>query len=1082
MFYRIFGKNGCGKTEYIFERLAECVRDEKRAFLVVPEQSAVDVEKQVITRLGGKSNLYIEVINFRRLCNRVSRQLGELVSVHLDDGAKKLVMLETLSSVSPFLTEYSSGVESAEFASKAISMINELRSCRVSAKKLEEVSEKLRNQKVSDTVCSKLSDIAIIAEAYDASLSEIPGVVSDIYAKLSKQLSEENFFDGCDVFFDSFYGFTAGEYEILSLIGEQADNVYVTFACGKNCEDDVFTRSIKAAKKCEKIAKICGCELVDVELCENHRHKKDSSLYDFAKQFSVNCLSGTKNIDKKDDCVKIVKCKDIYDEAKCAVNTVLSLARQGVGLSDIAILARNPADYEGVLDTAFAKAGIPVGMDVPETLSDSAVFELVISAFEAASTFRNTAVVRYVKSGLSGLAEQEADLFETYVKTWDISPSLMKHDEDWTMNPDGYVDSEPDEYILEIVNTARKKVVSCLESFGVSIKESKTVRDYALSVYNLLEDINRVCEREEFDDMNDGKSFALLFECLDSFCSCAGNKEITSSRFLTLLKSCGKDYNTGHIPSLCGQVQFSDVSLARCENKKYVIILGVNSGIFPSSCKQNSLFTDEEKQMLCTEGIELGEGAGELVYDELFLAYSAVTSAKEGCFITYLSRNVDSSVMFPSVIVSAVKRLTGAEEEIFDCGNFEKYFSGNEISFDEFATLGDGVKKNTLESYFSDNENYLPRINEIKCGFEQNDNLRQDVTDSLYGNTVVTSYSRLEKMAGCPFSHFCTYTLRLKPEPSASLGPSEAGSVMHKILEELVPLLCTEKDGKYPDEDMAKEMVVKLLCEHLSRIAHADVAKIPKRFVYLYNRLSKLLFEIAVNIVRELRVSKFIPSSFELDISHTSDVKPLPLDLGNGCTLYIIGQVDRVDVYENDGVSYVRIIDYKTGKKTFKLDDIRNGFNLQMLLYLAAITRDEGKKFGEKTVPAGVLYSNVVAKSESAVLGRDDISEMSNYVSSPVASGIFIDDEQILMAMDPTENSMYLPIGRKNGEITKKNAVTSLEEMGKLLDMANETAKQLAGQMMQGLKSVTPFDGEAAGIDIDPCRYCDMKQVCMIQD
>lgn len=1082
MFYRIFGKNGHGKTEYIFEKLNSCVEQNKRAFLVVPEQSAVTTEKEVIKRLGGKSNLYVEVINFRRLCNRVARQLGGLVSVHLDDGAKKLVMLETLKNVAPFLTEYSSGVENAEFASKALSMVNELHACCVTPKMLEDAAENIKSRNPSSSVCSKLSDIALIAEGYEAALSEIPGVVSDIYAKLSKQLSEEVFFEGCDVFFDSFYGFTASEYEIISLIAEQADNVYVTFPCDKDCEDEIFTRSRKSAKKCRQVAEKCGLEVCDVELCENFRHKKHTALYAFSLAFSDKSLSGTDSKEKTDDSIRIVRCKDIYDEAKFAVSTVLSLANRGVGLSDIAICARNPGDYEGVLDTAFGKAGIPLGMDEPEKLSDSALYELVVSAFEAASTFRNDAVIRYVKSGLSGLLQEEADLFETYVKTWNISPSFMKRDEEWTMNPDGYVDSEPDESILDIVNSARKKVHSCLEAFGMNLDTSKTVRDYCVAIYNLLEDINRISGREEFDDTNEGKSLSLLYECLDSFCSCAANKEMTMSRFLALFKSCGKDYNTGHIPSLCNQVQFSDVSLARCENKKYILLLGVNNGIFPSPCKEKSLFSDEEKDMLGDEGIRLSEGSKELVYDELFLAYSAVTSASEGCFVSYLSKNVDSSLLFPSVIISALKRTTGAKEEIFDCTDFDKCFLGNELTFDELTNLEEGTKKNTLEYYFSKDDAYFHRMQDIKQGFEQNENLDADVTDSLYGNTIVTSYSRLEKMAGCPFSHFCIYTLRLKPEPVAKLGPSEAGSVMHKILEELVPLLCTETKGHYPDENEAKELVTKLLCEHLSGIAHTDVTNVPKRFVYLYNRLSKLLFEIAVNIVRELRVSKFRPSAFELDISHSSDVKPIPLDLGDGCTLYIIGQVDRVDVYENDGISYVRIIDYKTGKKTFKLDDIRNGFNLQMLLYLAAITKGGQERFGNNIVPAGVLYSNVVSKSESALLGRDDIEKMAGDVSAPASSGIFIDDEQILMAMDPTENSIYLPIGRKNGEITKKNAVTSLEEMGQLLAFANQTAKELAKQMLCGFKAVSPFDGKSAGIDIDPCKYCDMKPVCMRQD
>ena len=76
MLYRIFGRNGSGKTHLIFEKLAECIENKKHAFLIVPEQSAVTTEKAVVQKLGNISNSYIEVINFKRLCNRVFRETG----------------------------------------------------------------------------------------------------------------------------------------------------------------------------------------------------------------------------------------------------------------------------------------------------------------------------------------------------------------------------------------------------------------------------------------------------------------------------------------------------------------------------------------------------------------------------------------------------------------------------------------------------------------------------------------------------------------------------------------------------------------------------------------------------------------------------------------------------------------------------------------------------------------------------------------------------------------------------------------------------------------------------------------------
>ena len=1080
MFYRVFGGSGHGKTNYIFERLSQCVKDGRKAFLVVPEQSAVSTEKLVIKKLGACSNLYVEVINFKRLCNRVFRQLGGLTGTHLDDGAKKMLMLMTLDRISPYLREYKNCGDNAEFAEKALSLVNELHSGKISAKMLDEASQKFAEDEENKSISQKLSDIALILEGYTASLSSVPDAVGDIYEKLCEKLKKENFFEGADVFFDSFYSFTAIEYEIISLIAEQADNTYVTFVCDKDEKDAVFERSTSSAKKCLKIAEKSGCEIVDIELSDNRRHKNPSALYEFEKGFSSDVLSQKKTSDAIDGSINTVICRNIYDEVKWAAGLVLRLVRSGADFSDIVICAKNTSDYEGVIDITFEKAGIPIGMDLPETLAESALFELVLAALEASGTFSTQSVLRYIKTGLTGLDEEEADVLEMYMRTWNISPKLMKSDEDWTMNPDGYVESEPDEYILFVVNRARKKVVMCLESLHDNLKESRTVKDYCLAIFNLLKDITRASGKEQFDDANGSVSTKLLYECLDSFCACAGTEKLDLSRFIKLFRNCGKDYDTGRIPALANQVRFAGVDLVRCEGAKHVLLLGVNSGVFPSSCHGASLITDNEKQKLKDVGINISEGTREMAFDELFLAYCAISGASESCYVSYLAEDLSSSQMFPSVIITALRNLCGCKTQHFDASDTVESFAGNEMLFEEMSLISNPQKKLTLNKYFSNIPKYKDRLENLANANNQSDSLLRSTTDMLYGDKIVTSYSRLEKMAGCPFSHFCTYTLGLKPEPVAQLGSAETGSVMHKILEELVPLLCSKNEsGEYPGEDEAKALVTKLLCEHLSRIAHTDVTRVPKRFVYLYNRLSRLLFEMAVNIVRELKVTKFVPCDFELNISQKGEIKPHPIDIGDGCTLYIVGQIDRVDVYEKDGTSYVRIVDYKTGKKTFRMKDIKNGFNLQMLLYLASVSKDASNRYGEKVVPAGVLYSNVVSYFPPMSLGADDIEARAENVSKPVSSGILLDDNEILMAMDPTENSLYLPIGRKGGEVTKKDAVASLEELGELLSFAEAASGQLAKQIRSGVKSVTPFDGKKAQIDIDPCKYCDMKPVCM---
>ena len=53
--------------------------------------------------------------------------------------------------------------------------------------------------------------------------------------------------------------------------------------------------------------------------------------------------------------------------------------------------------------------------------------------------------------------------------------------------------------------------------------------------------------------------------------------------------------------------------------------------------------------------------------------------------------------------------------------------------------------------------------------------------------------------------------------------------------------------------------------------------------------------------------------------------------------------MDRVDGWEKDDKLYLRVVDYKSGKKKFDLANVKMGLDIQMLLYLFALEK-EGKE------------------------------------------------------------------------------------------------------------------------------------------
>ena len=64
----------------------------------------------------------------------------------------------------------------------------------------------------------------------------------------------------------------------------------------------------------------------------------------------------------------------------------------------------------------------------------------------------------------------------------------------------------------------------------------------------------------------------------------------------------------------------------------------------------------------------------------------------------------------------------------------------------------------------------------------------------------------------------------------------------------------------------------------------------------------------------------------------------------------LTGIADRVDSWLHDGKRYLRVVDYKTGRKKFDLSDVLYGMNLQMasVPFLAGRERKASVRRGDR--------------------------------------------------------------------------------------------------------------------------------------
>ena len=241
---------------------------------------------------------------------------------------------------------------------------------------------------------------------------------------------------------------------------------------------------------------------------------------------------------------------------------------------------------------------------------------------------------------------------------------------------------------------------------------------------------------------------------------------------------------------------------------------------------------------------------------------------------------------------------------------------------------------------------------------------------------------------------------------------------------------------------------------------------------------------IAKNLINEFKASDFYPAHFELKVGMGDEgINALEFELKDGSIITLRGIADRVDTFKKDGNVYIRVVDYKTGSKEFSFDELKDGLNTQLLIYLFSICKaqndDTKTKFGCESggelLPAGIQYlsSNAPTVSVDKFCDGNNIEELIQNEFS--RSGLLNNDPDIMQAINHNLDPKIVSKFKTNdeGEMIGKGLVNS-NGFEEIYEMLSETIISVAESMKNGKANAIPLrKGEQA-----PCRYCKMKAVC----
>lgn len=1085
MLQLVLGRAGTGKTEYVFQSIKRLIDSgEKNVLLIVPEQFSFVSEKRLLTDLGESKVNEVEYASFSRLVDKILRNTKEDKLPTLSKGAKTVMMKQAIEAVQDQLQLFHKNIFSASFIQSVISLYDEMKSCRVSVEDINAAGENAEKQILS----RKLKDIALIIGAYDALIQDEYYDAANDLTRLYHKLLAMDYFEGRIVFIDGFSGFVAQEYKVLEVILRQAKAVYVTFCTdsSQNTDDyDLFSYVNSNVNILKGVAKDMHCPVSEpIMLCGNRRAQNEAlkAVEQFAFSSIITPFS------EASDAVSLYAAKNITDECDYVSSQISKLLRRGYRAGDITVICRDMEQYEREMRFSFSKYHIPYFDDERQPIQSQPLVMFVSFLLRVLIySYRSEDIFSMLKTGLTGLEDEAINDLENYCYLWSINGNAWKRA--FTRSTKGFAEeiSDNDAARLSAINATREEVIKRLNRFGKACRQA-TVRMICTAVYHALMDFS--CDKgllalaQELEHngksalaKEQGRIWDLLMEILDKLVLVAGDRPCTVKEFYQLFHLMIANEDLGTIPIGLDNVQLGSADRIRCDNPRVVFVVGANEGEFPQSLISAGLLSESDRITLINNHFKLYSYGAALNAQEKYFAYMALCAPREKLYVSYRSGSEGAG---ESVMVRDLKAIFPQLAE--------RSYSG-ELSFDKIesrdnafellaARYGDGnVFSASLYDYFSHEADYAARLNAVENLTANHDIVIRDTSlaTELFHKHMYLSASRIEDYYNCAFRYFCKFGIGAKPRKKAEMDPMQTGTVIHYVLEQIVKTKGSDGLTKLEDSEIAL-LVNACLSEYLNT-KMGDAEQFTPRFKYQFMRLSKMLVSVVMRLRDEFSQSDYEAKAFELTIGDGNGgeaVKSRKIILPDGGSIEIKGAIDRVDVYQENGVQYVRVVDYKSGNKEFRLSDILNGINLQMFIYLFTLCRSDNPLSG---IESGVLYMHSARKlfSLERNSGKKAVDAETNKLYK--MKGLVLNDEEHPMAkhMEHDLAGKFIPAKYVKRENRVSGNLASLADLGRLSAKIDALIKEMGVSLHQGQISQNPIDGTNHD---KTCDFCDYQDVC----
>ncbi len=1093
---RLFaGRENIDKERFIYDSIREHVGE---TLVIVPNQYTLVAEEQALKYTGKDCLFDIEILSMNRLGLRILTEQGRESAEMLDRYGRFMLLTKLIRERIGDFEIFRRSAGKQTFTNMISDFISEYRQNECSR---EAVRAMLDDGDTDPLLHAKLSEIMMVLEAYEEAVSGKYKDTEEYIDEYIEAIPESGIVRGKTIWIYGYDSITPKFVRAMLALASVAESVNFILNRSDFELDDDIERMLRL--NCSENGIGFSCEEIGSE-------------YEVSKSSTVRAVENglfrqpirPSEADPAD--LTIVCAANPYYEAETAAAYIWHLIRDlGYSMRDIQVIANDEGSMHPVIRRVFAEYGLPVFMDSPRDITDTAPVSFIVDLLWFLVYNRNSQyMIAMLKTGLSGIPFETAEDLENYVRTYHIRGSMWNKDFKYGEETIGTE-------LFARLNTVRAELadktgrLAEISSGKIKVEEFvKKFRNYLDEEWDLSAAVQAMADEEEalgFIDeaQRTTESYDRAVSMLDQIIEIMGDTELDLREFTDIYVAGLTNVEVGVIPPAADGLSVGTMIRTRPRPVRAAVILGANEGVMPMDPKTEGLFSYDEKEFFKDHDFALGGLDDRKRKEENAAMYRMMSKPSDKLYISYTLTDADGKETLPSQLIESLGILfPGAENRVIRdvvSTGWGVHNSGlintpeesmrhliGRIKDRNAPESPDQLMRAMLSWYRAKRSDELDLMLSAAADENEQHPLSRDTAQKLFGRfdgSLVLSASSISGYFDCPFKYYVERGLRPREEREFTSDPRSIGDAYHECLMGVARRLLGDRkllagiaagkaqqgsgtpaeDGEADDAADVYKIIEDMVDEELAHIASGYqgglfISAGSERF--RMDRIREICASAAKAMADQLSAESLVDAVFEEDFSRRGRFDPVTLEV-DGCKVYVEGKIDRSDILDVDGEKRVRIIDYKTGADKLDVWKMRNGYKMQLMIYMISASSGDLK-------PAGLFYFNIKDPIEN--LDNKKAAKAGEIVNRDPGEvyklrGKYIDEPGVLSAM-PAEM-----IG--GGRSPKDNGISREEYEILRNDVMRNIGKTAAG-ILRGDIGIHPLreGGRMA------CSFCSYKPVC----